>query len=161
MISDVESDVSGYDRAPSGSLGADDDKVYYSIKNYDNKMSGRRHWPRHGSMQFWPRVKAKRAYARIRTWTVQAKEPVLGFVGYKAGMTHVMGIDTRKNAATKGDEIFVPVTVIECPPMKIAGVRFYTRKYTKVQPFKDVLFKFDKHLSRKVVLPKKAHDLAE
>jgi large subunit ribosomal protein L3 len=122
-------------------------------------MSGRRNWPRHGSMQYWPRVKAKRPYAKVRSWTVTAKEPVLGFVGYKVGMTHILGIDTRKNAITKGEDIVVPVTVIECPPMKIAGVRTYKIKYTKVQPSKDILFKLDKHLSRKILLPKKVHDL--
>jgi len=112
-------------------------------------------------MQYWPRVKAKRAYAKIRSWTTNSKDPVLGFIGYKAGMTHVVGIDTRKNSQTKGDEIMFPVTVIECPPMKIAGVRVYSKKYNKIQPSKDILFRLEKNLARKIVLPKKAHDISE
>jgi large subunit ribosomal protein L3 len=122
-------------------------------------MSGRRHWPRHGSMQYWPRVKARRAYPKVRSWSA-VKGTVLGFIGYKAGMTHVVGIDTGKTSTTKGDEITVPVTVIECPPMKIAGLRLYKRKYTKVQPYKDIMFKLDKHLSRKLTMPKKPQELS-
>jgi len=112
-------------------------------------------------MQFWPRVKAKRQYAKVRSWTTDSKDSVLGFIGYKVGMTHIIGIDTRKTSITKGEEVAMPVTVIECPPMKIAGVRLYKVKYLKKQPFKDVLFKLDKNMSRKVTMPKKAHDLAE
>jgi large subunit ribosomal protein L3 len=112
-------------------------------------------------MQYWPRVKAKRAYAKVRSWTKNSKDPVLGFIGYKAGMTHIVGIDARKNSITKGDEITFPVTVIECPPMKIAGVRLYKAKYTKVQPYKDILFRLDKHLSRKITMPKKPHELGK
>jgi large subunit ribosomal protein L3 len=96
------------------------------------------HAPRHGSMQFWPRVKAKKPLARIRSWSTNAKEPVLGFIGYKAGMTHIIGVDSRKNAITKGDEISEAVTIVECPPMKIAGIRVYRTVYGKVQPSKDI-----------------------
>jgi large subunit ribosomal protein L3 len=112
-------------------------------------------------MQFWPRVRAKKPVARVRSWATNSKDPVLGFIGYKAGMTHIMGIDTRKTAMTKGDEIVVPVTIIECPPMKIAGVRLYKHQYEGKQAFKDILFKLDKHMSRKIILPKKHHDLAQ
>lgn len=119
----------------------------------------RTHSPRHGSMQYWPRVRAKRQIARVRSWSKKTKDPILGFIGYKAGMTQILGIDTRKTSVSKGEEITVPVTVIECPPLKIAGVRFYKKKYMYNQPFKDVLFKLDKSLSRILVMPKKFHDL--
>jgi large subunit ribosomal protein L3 len=111
-------------------------------------------------MQYWPRVKAKKPLARIRSWSTSAKDPVLGFIGYKVGMTHIIGIDSKKSSITKGEEISVPVTVIECPPMRIAGIRFYKKVYGKVQPFKDIIFKIDKFLPRKTNTPKKLHDLA-
>lgn len=117
------------------------------------------HAPRHGSMQFWPRVRAKRQLARVRSWTKTSKDPILGFVGYKAGMTHIMAIDTRKTSTAKGEEIAIPVTVVECPPMRIAGVRIYKKRYLQNQPFKDILLKLDKSLSRTMIIPKKAHDL--
>jgi len=119
----------------------------------------RTHSPRHGSMQFWPRVRAKRQIARVRSWTKISKDPILGFVGYKAGMTHIMAIDTRKTSTAKGEEIAIPVTIIECPPMRIAGVRVYKKKYLHNQPFKDILLKLDKSLSRTIVMPKKPHDV--
>src|SRR5689334_22776794 len=96
------------------------------------------HQPRHGSMQFWPRVKAKRQYANVRSWTTKSKDPLLGFMGYKVGMTHILGIDTGKNSATKGEEVVMPVTVVECPPLKIAGVRLYKKAYKGTQPAKDI-----------------------
>ena len=75
--------------------------------------------PRSGSMQFWPRVRAKRSYARLRTATHQKDSKFATFPGYKVGMTHVMLTDNRKNSPTKGSELSWPVTVIECPPVKI------------------------------------------
>ncbi|BBD71894.1 50S ribosomal protein L3 [Sulfodiicoccus acidiphilus] len=51
---------------------------------------------------------------------------LLGFVGYKAGMTHVFMIDDRPNSPNLGKEIFVPVTVIETPPLIPLAVRGYT-----------------------------------
>ncbi|HYD03481.1 MAG TPA: 50S ribosomal protein L3 [Alphaproteobacteria bacterium] len=119
------------------------------------------HQPRHGSMQFWPRVKAKRQYAQVRSWTTKSKDPLLGFMGYKVGMTHVLGIDTGKNSATKGEEVFVPVTVIECPPMKVAGLRLYKKAYKGTAAAKDILFKVDKELARKIVVPKAHHETSE
>jgi len=108
------------------------------------------HQPRHGSMQYWPRVKAKRQYAKIRSWTTTSKDALLGFMGYKVGMTHVMALDTRKNSVSKGEEIFIPVTVIECPPLKIAGIRLYKQAYKGKQAATEILFKVDKDLLRKI-----------
>jgi len=81
--------------------------------------------PRHGSMQFWPRKRSKRIYARVRSWAKVKDAKPLGFAGYKAGMTHLIITDNRAKSTTKGEDIFMPVTVIECPPMKVASVRFY------------------------------------
>ncbi len=117
------------------------------------------HHPRHGSMQFWPRVRASRPYARIRSWNSTSKDAVHGFLGYKAGMTHIIGIDTHKNSATKGEEISIPVTIIECPPMKIAGIRFYKKNVRGLYPATEVLFKVDKELARKITISKKTHTL--
>jgi large subunit ribosomal protein L3 len=119
------------------------------------------HQPRHGSMQYWPRVKAKRQYATVRSWNMNHKDALLGFMGYKAGMTHVLAIDNRKNSITKGEEVFVPVTVIECPPLKIAGIRLYRQAYEGKQVSKDIVFKTDKDLSRKTMHQKAHKDVQE
>ncbi len=87
--------------------------------------ASRLHWPRRGSMQFWPRVRAKRIYPRIRTWVANQNQKLLGFLGYKAGMTHLFFESTDPHAPMKGKPEFMPVTIVECPPMKPYSIRFY------------------------------------
>ena len=84
------------------------------------------HKPRCGSMQYWPRKRAKKIYARVHSWPV-LKEPMpLAFAGYKAGMTHILFEDKRINRPVKNEKRMWPVTVIECPPLTIHSARFYT-----------------------------------
>ena len=80
--------------------------------------------PRHGSIQFWPRRRAKHSVARLRSWAPENKAKPLGFVGYKAGMTHIQVIDNRPRSLNKGEEVSVASTIIDCPPMTVAGVCF-------------------------------------
>ncbi len=40
-------------------------------------------------------------------------------------MTHLIVIDNRKYSHTRGERIFVPVTVIETPPIDVIGIRAY------------------------------------
>ena len=87
--------------------------------------TNRMHHPHRGSMQYWPRVRAKRQYADIRSWPTTKETKVLGFCGYKAGMTHIFVKESNPNSHLKGLEISTPVTVIECPPMKVYSIRFY------------------------------------
>ena len=107
--------------------------------------------PRAGSLQFWPRKRAKRIYPRVNSWPETDKTKILGFAGYKAGMTHVLLLDTRKNSPTKGDEISVPVTVLDCPPLLVLGVRAYKMTPKGYVAFTEVLndkVKDDKDLKR-------------
>ena len=107
--------------------------------------------PRKGSLQYWPRKRAKRQHARVRTWS-ENESGVLGFAGYKAGMTHVIATDTDKNSLTHGQEIQVPVTIIECPPLKVAGVRFYQDQGVYGEKTAtEVRFQADKQLARTTV----------
>ena len=113
--------------------------------------------PRAGSLAFWPRKRAKRIYPRINTWPETEKTKTLGFAGYKAGMAHVLLIDTRKNSPTKGDEISLPVTVLDCPPLLVLGVRAYKMTPDGYVAFTEVLHdkvKDDKDLKRKLVMGK-------
>jgi len=81
--------------------------------------------PRRGSMQFWPRKRAKKPFARVRTWVTTKDVKPLGFAGYKVGMTHLIYTDAKKTSQTKGEDIFCPVTVLECPPLKVIGYQAY------------------------------------
>ena len=83
------------------------------------------HKPRSGSLQFWPRKRARRIYPNIRRYPdVKEAKPLL-FAGYKAGMTRVISVGTKKNAPTYGEVMSKSVTVIEVPPLFVAGARFY------------------------------------
>ena len=73
------------------------------------------HKPRLGSMQFWPRKRARHSVARIRSWAESKKAKPQAFIGYKVGMTHLLVVDNRPKSITKGDKIASPVTIIECP----------------------------------------------
>jgi len=108
---------------------------------------GRERHPRRGSMQIWPRVRAKRIYPRIRSWVKNSKDVVsLGFLGYKVGMTHVMA----KDPIAKKGELMIPVSVIECPNMKVFGLRFYASDAYGKRVVADVHdSKIDKDLSRR------------
>jgi large subunit ribosomal protein L3 len=50
---------------------------------------------------------------------------VQGFAGWKAGMTHILSRDLNPTSPSAGQEVRVPVTVVECPLMRILGVRGY------------------------------------
>ena len=92
-------------------------------------MARRKHSaPRRGSLGVRPRKRASRLLPRVRTWPeVSLAEPrPLAFVGYKAGMTHVVVVDSRPGSMTYGQEVTMAVTVVETPPMLPLGARFYT-----------------------------------
>ncbi|MBT5023384.1 50S ribosomal protein L3 [Candidatus Woesearchaeota archaeon] len=114
--------------------------------------------PRHGSMGYWPRKRAKRQYAKINAWPESKDSKLLSFAGYKVGMTHAILTDNRKNSTTKGDEINFPVTIIECPPIKIAGINLYVKDAYGSKIKSCVLGKCDKELGKKICLPKKVDE---
>ena len=98
------------------------------VLSLDRGISGtmpRTRMPRSGSMQFWPRKKAKRQHARVRFWNNNNQQKLLGFAGYKVGMVHVVHTDNRKATLTKNQEISTPATLIECPPIKVIGILYY------------------------------------
>lgn len=84
--------------------------------------------PRHGSMSFRPRKRVRRVSGRIRHWPAHATEPkILGFAGYKVGMTHVILIDDNPSSPWYGREVNRAVTIVDTPPMMIASIRGYSR----------------------------------
>ncbi len=118
------------------------------------------HRPRRGSLAFSPRKRAKSVIPRIRSWPECNEVRIQGFAGYKAGMTHVIMIDDRRNSPTYGEEIVMPVTVIETPPMKVAGVRVYRRTQYGLEIAGEVWAdNLDEYLGRRLNLPKKASDV--
>ena len=118
--------------------------------------SGTRRRPRRGSLQFWPRVKAKRMYPKIRSWTTKSKPKLLGFAGYKAGMTHVLALDNRPASSTKGEKIKIPVTVVETPDLRVLSLRLYAPFSYGSRVISELWADgLSADLSRRLVLPKK------
>lgn len=106
-------------------------------------------------MQIWPRKRAKRPYARIRSWTNLTSAKLLGFLGYKVGMARVIVKDNTQTSHTKGMELSIPVTILECPSIKPLSIRFYKKTNSGLKLIKEVYAdKFDKELTRKTTLPK-------
>jgi len=107
---------------------------------------GKAHSPRHGSMQFWPRKRAKSETARIRYWAKLKEEKPIGFAGYKVGMIHVLFNDTRDHSKTKNQTLSWPGTIIECPALTVFSLKFYKNNQSFSQVFTD---KFDKNLQKR------------
>lgn len=87
------------------------------------------HAPRHGSLAYLPRKRAKSILGRIRFWPrIEGDTPrLLGFAGYKAGMTHVFKIEDRKRSPNFGKEVVSSATVLETPPIFVCAMRVLTR----------------------------------
>ena len=111
---------------------------------------------RMGSLEYWPRKRSKRAFARVRTWATSKNAKLLGFAGYKVGMTHLFINDNSKTSNTKGTSISCPATIIECPPIKTASIRFYKKTENGAKIVSEIFAEnFDKELGRAIILPKK------
>ncbi|XP_049850766.1 uncharacterized protein LOC126323894 [Schistocerca gregaria] len=86
--------------------------------------------PRHGSLGFLPRKRTKHHRGRIRKFPRDDKtKPVhlTAFMGYKAGMTHVVREVERPNSKLHHKETCEAVTILETPPMVVIGLVGYKR----------------------------------
>lgn len=106
-------------------------------------MGHRKHAPKHGSLAYLPRGRAKKILARIRHWPrIETDAPtLLGFVGYKAGVTHVFTIDNREGSPSYGKETVCQATVLETPPMLVCAVRAYTKNQNGLQTLTEAWMK--------------------
>ena len=113
--------------------------------------------PNRGSMAFSPRKRARSETPHITSWAaVEGDEPkILGFAGYKVGMSHIMAVDYRKKSTTAGQEIRMPVTIVEIPPMKVIGARGYIQDTYGLRTLTEAWEKkIDKDLERTLPIPK-------
>ncbi len=111
--------------------------------------------PRKGSLQYWPRKRASKFLPSVnwKAITSDSVKKLKGFICYKCGMKSCVVKDNTPNSMTKGKEITIPVTILECPPIKIFSIRFYKNKKVAVDILAENL---EKDLKKKVKLPKKA-----
>src|SRR3989344_4294468 len=109
--------------------------------------------PRKGSLQFWPRKRARKFLPRVNWNAINSGKNLKGFIAYKAGMKSAIVKDNTEHSMTKGKRIAVPVTILECPNIKIFSVRFYKNGIVKEEVIAEESLK-DKELKRKIKLPK-------
>ena len=111
--------------------------------------------PRRGSMAFRPRARAKRMVARIRYWPEVSEPKLLGFAGYKAGMTYGFVIEDNKDSPNYGKEVFCPITVLDTPPLWVCAVRAYEQTPYGLKTLTEVWSEnLPKDLDRVLTLPK-------
>lgn len=105
--------------------------------------------PRRGSMAYYPRVRAKKETPTMSATSTEKKP--LTFLAYKVGMVQVAGKNTHKASPSFGFEVVTPATVLSTPPLKVFGIRAYTKGEIGVQVLSDVLAEnTDKELMRKM-----------
>jgi len=84
--------------------------------------------PRHGNLGFQPRKRAARHRGRVRSFPKDDKSQpchLTAFLGYKAGMTHIVREMDKLGSKMHKKEVVEAVTVVEAPPMIVVGVVGY------------------------------------
>jgi len=119
---------------------------------------------RNGTLQFWPRKRAEKILpsanwkALENKLELQHKTGILkekknvglnGFIGYKVSMASAFVKDSTPDSMVKNKKITIPVTIIECPKMKIHSVRFYKNG----QVLKEQIVSWEKDLKAKIKKP--------
>ncbi|MEX2017351.1 MAG: 50S ribosomal protein L3 [Candidatus Pacearchaeota archaeon] len=117
--------------------------------------------PRRGSLQFWPRKRANKLLPSVNWRAIpdlNNSKGLKGFICYKAGMASAFVKNNTEYSMTKGKKIVLPVTIMECPPMKILSVRFYKDGKVNAEILADNV---DKELKSVIKLPKNKHGKIE
>merc|ERR1712033_144017 len=84
--------------------------------------------PRHGSKGFLPKKRSKRHKGKPKAFPKDdPSKPVhmTCFMGYKAGMTHIVREVDRPGSKVNKKEIVEACTIIETPPVMVVGVVGY------------------------------------
>ena len=102
----------------------------------------KKHAPKRGSLAYLPRGRAARETGRIRYWPPATEGPrLLGFMGYKAGMTHLFYVEDYPRSPNFGKEINKSVTVVEVPPILVCAIRAYVRTDYGLKTFTEAWMK--------------------
>ncbi len=83
--------------------------------------------PRRGSLQYYPITRSNRPYHNFPSFGSLDPKEIGGFAGYKVGMISLMYVDSDKNSPTFKNEVMTSGTVLECPPLRVCAIRFYSR----------------------------------
>jgi large subunit ribosomal protein L3 len=108
--------------------------------------------PRWGSLQFYPRKKIDKFIPSVNWSTINADpktQGLLGFITYKVGMSTALVKDVTDKSMTQNKKMYLPVTILEAPSMKLFAIRFYKNNIA----IKDVIVSNEKELKRIVRVP--------
>lgn len=103
--------------------------------------------PRHGSMGFTPKKRSKRHRGKVKAFPKDdPSKPIhlTAFLGFKAGMTHIVREVDKPGSKVNKKEVVEAVTILEAPPMVIVGVIGYIDTPRGPRQFKAV---WAEHLS--------------
>lgn len=103
--------------------------------------------PRHGSLGFLPKKRSVRHRGKVKAFPKDdPSKPVhlTAFIGYKAGMTHIVRDVDRLGSRLNKKETVEAVTIVEAPPMVVVGAVGYIETPKGLRTFKTV---FAEHLS--------------
>jgi large subunit ribosomal protein L3e len=84
--------------------------------------------PRHGNLGFLPRKRTKHHAGRIRKFPRDdaSKDPhMTAFMGFKAGMTHIVRVVNRHGSKMDKKEVVEAVSIVETPPLAVVGIVGY------------------------------------
>lgn len=89
--------------------------------------------PRHGSLAFLPRKRSRQIRGRCRAYPkddASVKPHLTSFMAFKAGMTHIVRDVDRVGSKMNKKEVVEAVTILEAPPMAVAGLTCYKETVT-------------------------------
>lgn len=89
--------------------------------------------PRHVSLGFLPRKRCRRHRGKVKSFPKDdpsLKPHFTAFVGYKAGMTHVLREMYKPGSKLHKKEVVEAVTVVETPPLAVVGIVGYAESPT-------------------------------
>ena len=110
--------------------------------------------PRRGNLGFLPKRRTRHHRGRIRSFPKddQGQKPHLtAFVGFKAGMTHVVRQIERKGSKLDNKEVIEAVTILETPPIRIVGIVGYIETIKGLRSLEGIMYT---HLVYSMVIPK-------
>ncbi|XP_071813415.1 large ribosomal subunit protein uL3-like isoform X2 [Apostichopus japonicus] len=103
--------------------------------------------PRHGSLGFLPRKRCRHHRGRVRSFPKDdPTKPVhlTAFIGYKAGMTHIVREVDKPGSKVNKKEVVEGVSIVETPPMILVGFVGYIETPHGLRPIKTI---FAEHIS--------------
>lgn len=86
--------------------------------------------PRHGSLGFLPKKRCRRGMGKVKSFPRDnpSKKPHLtAFLGYKAGMTHIVREVEKPGSKLHKKETCEAVTIVETPPLVVVGIVGYAK----------------------------------